>query len=151
MEPAKMTHGGDIFSIAAARGWDWRDVADFSASINPLGPAPAVRSAICRAIERIQHYPEREPKRLREALGQKWNVHPDCILLGNGATELIFFLARVSEGRVSLATPVFSEFHRAFPNADLVSLSDSESWPSNRALVVTRPANPTGMTTALAL
>ncbi len=63
-----MTHGGDIFAIAAAQGWDWRDVADFSASINPLGPAPGVRSAICRAIDRIQHYPEREPKRLREAL-----------------------------------------------------------------------------------
>jgi threonine-phosphate decarboxylase len=151
MEPSEMTHGGDIFAIAAAQGWDWRDLADFSASINPLGPAPGVRSAICRTIDRIQHYPEREPRRLREALAQKWNVHPDCILLGNGATELIFFLARVSESRISLAAPVFSEFHRAFPDADIVSLHDSETWPRNGVLVVTRPANPTGTTIALSL
>jgi len=144
-------HGGDIFAIAAAHGWDWRDVADFSASINPLGPAPGVRSAICRAIDRIQHYPEREPRRLREALAEKWSVHPDCILLGNGATELIFFLARVSQNRFSLAVPVFSEFHRAFPDAEIATLSDLESWSPNRALVLTRPANPTGTTIALSV
>lgn len=147
-----MTHGGDVFAIAAAQGWDWRDVADFSASINPLGPAPGVRNAICRAIDRIQHYPERESKRLREALAQTWKVDPDCILLGNGATELIFFLARVFESRaVSLAAPVFAEFHRAFPQANLANLSDPETWRHDELLVVTRPANPTGTGTELSL
>jgi threonine-phosphate decarboxylase len=147
-----MTHGGDIFAIAAARGWDWRDVLDFSASINPLGPAPGVRAAICHGIDRIQHYPEREPRRLREALGKRWEVDPASILLGNGATELIFFLARVLQNRpISLAAPVFSEFHRAFPTANLVSLNDSASWPGNEPLVVTRPANPTGVSTPLPL
>ncbi len=33
----------------------------------------------------------------------------------------------------------------------MVSLHDSETWPRDGVLVVTRPANPTGMTTALAL
>ena len=140
-----MTHGGDIFAIAAARGWDWRDVADFSASINPLGPAPGVQAAIYKAIDRIRHYPEREPKRLREALSAKWNVDPNSILLGNGATELIFFLSRVFGGRaITLAVPVFSEFHRAFPRAHIKSLSKPETWNCKRALVLTRPANPTG-------
>jgi threonine-phosphate decarboxylase len=147
-----MTHGGDIFAIAASRGWDWRDVADFSASINPLGPAPGVRAAICRAIDRIQHYPEREPRGLREMLGKTWEVDPNCVLLGNGATELLFFLARVCNARaVSLATPVFSEFHRAFPDAHLCSLREPGTWPANEMLVVTRPANPTGMSTPLSL
>ena len=31
------THGGRIFEIARERGWDWRDILDFSASLNPLG------------------------------------------------------------------------------------------------------------------
>ncbi|MFL6416727.1 MAG: pyridoxal phosphate-dependent aminotransferase [Bryobacteraceae bacterium] len=147
-----MTHGGDIFAIAARRGWDWREVADFSASINPLGPAPGVRAAICQAIDRIQHYPEREPRRLREALAQKWRVDPDSILLGNGATELIFFLARVFQNRpVSFAAPVFSEFHRAFPRARLARLSDETTWPNTEMLVVTRPANPTGTNTDLSV
>jgi len=145
-----MTHGGDIFAIAAARGWDWREVADFSASINPLGPAPGVQTAICKAIHRIRHYPEREPKRLREALSKKWNVDPDSILLGNGATELIFFLARMFGGRaITLAAPVFSEFHRAFPRAHVAKLSKPETWLTEQALVVTRPANPTGISTGI--
>ncbi|MFL6450322.1 MAG: pyridoxal phosphate-dependent aminotransferase [Bryobacteraceae bacterium] len=147
-----MTHGGDIFAIAAARGWDWRDVADFSASINPLGPAPGVRAAICQAVDRIQHYPEREPKRLREALSETWKVPMDSILLGNGATELIFFIARLFKQRASsLAAPVFSEFHRAFPDAHLSSLSDPETWPGKEMLVLTTPANPTGTSIELAV
>lgn len=147
-----MTHGGDIFAIAAARGWDWREVADFSASINPLGPAPGVQAAVCKAIDRIRHYPEREPRRLREALSTKWGVDPDTILLGNGATELIFFLARMLAGRgVTLAAPVFSEFHRAFPRAHVKSLSKPENWDCEQALVLTRPANPTGSSIGLSV
>jgi threonine-phosphate decarboxylase len=109
-----------------------------------------VQAAICKAVERIRHYPEREPKRLREALGAKWNVHPDTILLGNGATELIFFLSRVFGGRpITLAAPVFSEFHRAFPQGHVASLSKPETWDCEQALVLTRPANPTGSAVAI--
>lgn len=140
-----ITHGGDIFAVAAARGWDWRDVADFSASINPLGPSARVRRAICNTVDRIQHYPEREPKRLREVLAAKWEVTSGQILLGNGATELIFFLSRVlQENEVNLAAPIFSEFHRAFPAAQTVNLGDSKTWPDRGTLVLTTPANPTG-------
>lgn len=147
-----MTHGGDIFAVAAARGWDWRDVADFSASINPLGPAPGVQTAICKAIDRIRHYPEREPKRLREALSKKWKVDSDSILLGNGATELIFFLARMfGVRRITLAAPVFSEFHRAFPQAHVAKVSEPETWRSEEALALTRPANPTGSSTGISV
>jgi threonine-phosphate decarboxylase len=131
MQPMAITHGGDIFAIARAHGWDWRDVLDFSASINPLGPAPGVRQAICQSVDRIVHYPEREPQRLRRALAQTWNLDEDQIILGNGATELIFFIARVFPN-ATLSLPVFSEFHRAFPNA------------GDSLLVLTRPANPTG-------
>ena len=63
-----VAHGGNVFEIARERGWDWRDVADFSASINPLGPSPAVFEAIRGALDRIAHYPEREPAPLRRAL-----------------------------------------------------------------------------------
>src|SRR6185295_13435414 len=47
-----LQHGGNLFAIAREKGWDWRDIADFSASINPLGPSPAVFPAIHRALER---------------------------------------------------------------------------------------------------
>ena len=142
-----IVHGGDIFALSRERGWDWRDVLDCSASINPLGPAPRVRAAVCQAIDRVVHYPEREPVLLRRALAQEWHLDPDQILLGNGSTDLIFFAARVlAEHPVTLALPVFSEFHRAFPAAVYASLTDCATWPKHGLLVLTRPANPTGWT-----
>jgi threonine-phosphate decarboxylase len=140
-----LTHGGNIFAVAREHGWDWRDVLDFSASINPLGPAPGVTPAICHAVDRIAHYPEREPSRLRTALAREWSVEEDQIVLGNGATELIFFVSRLFAGSpVTLATPVFSEFHRGFRNARTADLRDPATWPGEGLLVLTRPANPTG-------
>jgi threonine-phosphate decarboxylase len=143
-------HGGDVFAIAREHGWNWRDVLDFSANINPLGPSPLVKPAICQALDRVVHYPEPEPARLRKALAGTWKLEEDQILLGNGATELIFFLSRFFRSTpVTLATPVFSEFHRAFPDSRTADLMDSATWPAAGLLVLTRPANPTGWTLPL--
>jgi threonine-phosphate decarboxylase len=142
-----VAHGGDIFAVSRAHGWDWREVLDFSANINPLGPSPRVSAAIGAAIERIAHYPEREPARLVGALARTWELDEAQLLVGNGATELIFFLARVSGSTpVTLALPVFSEFHRAFRDARLANLTDPSTWPRDGLLVLTRPANPSGWT-----
>jgi len=142
MTPA---HGGNIFEISRERGWDWRDVADFSASINPLGPAPGVEPAIRAAVERIRHYPEREPLRLARALARLWHVEESQILLGNGATELLHFHARTdAHERVTLALPVFSEFFRAYPRARCTPAAKSDAWPREGLLVLTQPDNPTG-------
>jgi threonine-phosphate decarboxylase len=143
-------HGGNIFEIARAHGWDWREIADFSASINPLGPAPGVAPAICSAMGRIVHYPDRHSVRLRQALSQAWNISEDQIMAGNGATELIFFIARMfAPGKVTVATPAFQEFHRAFDNAALARLDRPGTWPKDGLLCLTSPANPTGSTMSL--
>ena len=140
-----VTHGGNIFEISRERGWDWRYVADFSASINPLGPAPAVQDAIRSALDRISHYPEREPVRLRQALSRLWKVDEQQILFGNGATELLHFFARVtSYSAVTLAVPAFAEFYRAYPQARCVSADRPMDWPREGLVVLTQPNNPTG-------
>ena len=140
-----MTHGGRLFEIARARDWDWRDMLDFSASINPLGPSPAVLEAIRAAANEIVHYPESHPRQLVSALAYAWSVSADKILLGNGATDLIHFLGAVFRDQpATLCVPVFSEFHRVFPNAHMVGLNQPALWPSTGVTVVTRPANPTG-------
>lgn len=140
-----ITHGGDVFAVAREHGWDLRTVLDFSASINPLGPSKCVQPAICGALDRIVHYPEREPVLLRRALADSWGLDEAQILLGNGATELIFFVARMFRAEtVTLGLPVFSEFYRAFPEYREAELRDAASWPKEGLLVLTRPANPTG-------
>jgi threonine-phosphate decarboxylase len=140
-----IAHGGNVFEIARRRDWDWREIADFSASINPLGPSSAVFDAVRGALDRIVHYPEREPATLRRALAELWNVEEAQILLGNGATELLHWFARVvPQDRVTLAVPVFSEFHRAYPNARCAPAADPSHWPGEGLLVLTQPNNPTG-------
>jgi threonine-phosphate decarboxylase len=138
-----ITHGGAIHAIAAARGVSHLEILDFSASINPLGPAPAVRDAIIEAIDRIVHYPDPYAKRLTNALAEQWDVEPDAILTGNGATDLLHFLARSGAvSQATLAVPTFSEFHRAWPEARYVPAAGE--WPEDGFLAVTNPVNPTG-------
>jgi len=135
-------HGGNLFAICRERGWDWREVLDLSASINPLGPPPGVREAIVASLDRIAHYPERQAGRLSARLAEAWGVEPDQVLAGNGATDLIHFLAREwSEENVVLAVPTFGEFHRAWPRARQARLED---LPPDGLAVVATPNNPTG-------
>lgn len=141
----RIRHGGDVFEVARARGWDWRDVLDFSASINPLGPSPRVREALHGALDRIVHYPDRYAETLTARLAPEWDVTPEQILCGNGATELIHFLARTWEGPPpALLVPTFSEFFRAWPSAPHYSWSRPQEWPLGRMLIATQPNNPTG-------
>ena len=146
-----ITHGGNLFAIAREHGWDWREVLDASASINPLGPSASVGPAICAALDRIAHYPEPDALLLIQSLAQTWNITEDQVLAGNGATELISFLARVmpETKQATLALPVFSEFHRLFRNARTADLQRPETWPQRGLLVLTRPANPTAWTLPL--
>lgn len=137
-----LEHGGDIYAVAAAREWDWTEIIDFSASINPLGPSPSVATAIGHAVPRIVHYPERYAPSLRSRLSRLWDVAPERILAGNGATELIHFFARTWPAeKVALRIPAFSEFHRAFPNATLVETEHVDGFD---LVIATNPNNPTG-------
>jgi threonine-phosphate decarboxylase len=137
-----VTHGGNVFEAARGLGCDWREILDFSASINPLGPSPEVPNAIVAAMDEIAHYPDPYATRLRAALAHEWNIEPERILVGNGATELIHFLARTWPVEATLITPVFSEFHRAYPLARL------DEWSEDGLLVLTNPVNPTGAAAA---
>jgi threonine-phosphate decarboxylase len=141
-----ISHGGAVFSIARERGWDWRDVLDFSANLNPLGPAPGVRDAIIDAVDRIVHYPDPHAQRVAAALGELWNIEPDRILVGNGATDLIHFLARMwPQAETTLVVPTYSEFHRAYPDAAWAPAESPASWPDEGLLILTRPNNPLGL------
>jgi histidinol-phosphate/aromatic aminotransferase/cobyric acid decarboxylase-like protein len=139
------THGGNLFAVCRERGWNWRDVLDLSASINPFGSAPGVRAAIESALDWIDRYPDETPSELEGALAAAWGVPSDLVLAGAGATELLNYFARSGwQGPVALVTPVWSEFYRAFPHALRVSLNEPERWPHRGLLVMSQPANPTG-------
>jgi histidinol-phosphate aminotransferase len=107
-------HGGLQEAELRALGIDPEAVLDFSSSTNPYGPDPEVARALQGA--RIDRYPDPTALRAREALAERCGVEPEQIVLGNGAAELLWSLARclLTPGATALiAEPTFSEFRSA--------------------------------------
>jgi histidinol-phosphate aminotransferase len=104
IDPAEMTR----------LGIDPRKVLDLSANTNPFGPSPHVRAALADVV--LGEYPDRHATALRNALAERWQVLPQQVLVGNGATELIWLaaLAFLDPGdRVLILGPTFGEYRRA--------------------------------------
>src|SRR3989442_1541504 len=103
-------HGGNVHAFARARGVTPERVLDFSASINPLGWPPGAKDAYRRALSQLVQYPEPYAETLTTALAEYHGLDPAGVLVGNGATHLIYLLARtLAARRVLLIAPVFSE------------------------------------------
>jgi histidinol-phosphate aminotransferase len=111
-EPTR--HGGLQEAELRALGIDPETVLDFSSSTNPYGPDPEVARALLGA--RVDRYPDPTALRAREALAQRCGAAPEQIVLGNGAAELLWSLARclLEPGASALVVePTFSEFRSA--------------------------------------
>ena len=78
-------HGGDIYRN--------RVKLDFSINVNPLGVPDAVKTALYRAVERCDVYPDRKAEKLKNAVSEFLAVPKEYLLFGNGASEL--FMAAV--------------------------------------------------------
>jgi threonine-phosphate decarboxylase len=109
-------HGGNVFSAARQLGFPPEAILDFSASINPLGPAPGVRKAIADAFKHVPNYPESGSPALCSALADYLSLPADHIAVANGSTELIHLLPRLfrrATGRALLLAPTFAEYGNA--------------------------------------
>lgn len=111
----KVEHGGNRFFQAQKWGVDLQTCIDFSANINPLGLSSKVRDCIVRNLESLVHYPDPDYQIARQALAAYHHLSEEQILLGNGAIELIYHLARCLRPRkVLLPSPTFMEYEKAF-------------------------------------
>lgn len=106
-------HGGNVYAAARRLGRTVDQLIDFSASINPLGPAPGAVQAIRRARS-LEHYPDPDCWALRQALASHWRCSSNQIVIGNGSTELIHLLPEALQLRHLLVIgPTFSEYAHA--------------------------------------
>lgn len=112
-------HGGNIYAVARELNRHPDEILDFSASINPLGPSPMVWKAMVAARKLVAHYPDPSCWELRQALGQRWGIDPEQIVVGNGSMELIDAIPRtLNLKRLVVVHPTFSEYERAMARAD---------------------------------
>jgi threonine-phosphate decarboxylase len=104
-------HGGADPEELARLGLCPEQVLDFSANVNPFGPAPAVRRAVSEAT--LDRYPDRACGDLRRELARRHGVADDQVLVGNGSSELIWLaaIAYLAPGdRVLVLGPTFGEY-----------------------------------------
>ncbi len=145
-------HGGRIKEIKY----------DFSVNTNPLGPPPIVYKILKDNLNLIKYYPEEESKSLKLLYGEKHGINPSDIIIGNGASELIFlFISTIKPKRIILPVPSFSEYYIASSTIKrelimplYIKQKEKFSPPLGRIiesispgslLIIGHPNNPTGM------
>ncbi len=153
-------HGGHLRAIAAEAGVPVEQVLDFSASINPLGFPDWVRSLVSASLSAAAHYPDPHAESFVRAVERVTGVPGECIVAGNGSTEIWRALARVcGRTRVLLAAPSYQDYADAARLAGLeiesVRLDESvgfaldwnalvERLRGDELVILGHPNNPTG-------
>ena len=114
MQKLNHTHGGNINEVAKRYGLRPEGIIDFSASINPLGISERARKAVVESLDSVLHYPEQFAESLTAEAAKFYSVPPDCLIAGNGSTELIYLLPRAFRPKKALIiNPTFSEYKNA--------------------------------------
>ena len=104
-------HGGDVFAAARDLGRHWKDILDYSANINPLGPPPGLKRRLFESFGLVQHYPDPLAAGWRRELAKRLDLDASEILAGNGTTALMFLIARELRPRQPLiVAPAFAEY-----------------------------------------
>ena len=70
------------------------NIVKLASNENPLGPSPAVLSAIAEASKDVSLYPDGNGFTLKSALAQKHQLNINQVTLGNGSNDVLELLAR---------------------------------------------------------
>lgn len=145
-------HGGDIYRNHVQM--------DFSVNTNPLGIPEMVKKALYKAVDQCDSYPDIHSEELKEAIAIWLGVEKDCLLLGNGASELFMAIVHgVEPKKIVIPVPSFYgyEYVANAIGADIVFYETKEEYEFQiqedflemltdevDLLFLTNPNNPTG-------
>lgn len=107
-------HGGIDTDELSRHGILPDHAIDFSSNIMPGGPSSRVRLALQTAV--LDRYPDRDCRELRRAIADRYLISPERLLVGNGCSELIHWVAAAAiqtADEVLVIGPTFSEYERA--------------------------------------
>ncbi len=146
-------------------GKNHQEIMDFSVNINPLGVPEALIEELKKELEGMVRYPEIDGVSGKEALAKHLDLKSENLILGNGATELIYLFARtLSPEKVLIVKPTFTEYDKAFKlagssiydyytkdennfNIQIEELVSKIEEIKPNVLVLCNPNNPTGVFT----
>lgn len=114
MSQSEVNHGGNIYEFAHAKSLHPSEVLDFSANINPLGMSHMGYEALTRVLKECEHYPDINNSDMLVALRDRLQLPIEYMLLGNGASELLYAAMQVVPvTKVYVPGPGFSEYTKA--------------------------------------
>lgn len=86
--------GKPISELAREMGLIEDDIVKLASNENPLGVSPLAQRAIQDVLDGLARYPDGNGFELKRALGQRYGVAQDCIVLGNGSNDVLELAAR---------------------------------------------------------
>ncbi len=138
--------------------WRYPQLMDFCYLVNPYFPPQRMMDEIKASFEKLlAGYPS--GMKVNSLLAAKnFGLHPEHILVGNGAAELIKLMMERVTGRVGIVSPTFEEYRNRYdakqivcyrPNREDFSYSATdltEFFGERRVdnLILINPDNPTG-------
>lgn len=150
-------HGGNIYKLQREGR---KDILDYSSNINPLGVPESLKKAVLENFLLLERYPDIDYTELREKIGKYNNIPAENIIVGNGATEVLFLCMKaLKPKKVLIAAPTFAEYERALRNINCIIdffqmreennfILDKENFMKKAAeydlAVICNPNNPTG-------
>jgi threonine-phosphate decarboxylase len=104
-------HGGNIKKIIENYNIDEKEIIDFSVNTNFLGPPEEIHDILENNITDIKDYPEPNSMTLKRKLTEDIVPESKNVIIGNGATEVIYQVVKYIAPKKSLIlAPTFSEY-----------------------------------------
>lgn len=135
-------HGDDLYKYGK------KIVSNFSSNVYNRIDHSGLYQRLNERLSTICSYPEPMPYSLKSEIARRYSLTPRQVCVTNGATEAIYLIAQVFQGRISAVLgPTFSEYadacrvhrHKVKPFYSLDAL------PEDAELVwICNPNNPTG-------
>ena len=155
----KDLHGGNIYKFQR-KGKN--DILDYSSNINPLGVPQKFIDTAKESFDKLVNYPDPYYIVLRKKIAEFNSVDMNNIIVGNGATEILFLYIRaLKPKKVLILAPCFAEYERALKSVsaeiNYFELKESDNFYPNieslkkeietnnyDLLLFCNPNNPTG-------
>jgi len=155
----KDLHGGNIYKFQREGK---NDILDYSSNINPLGVPQKFIDIAKESFDKLISYPDPYYIELRKKIAKFNSVDMNNIIVGNGATEILFLYIRaLKPKKVLILAPCFAEYERALKSVsakiEYFELKESNNFYPNienlkkeieannyDLLLFCNPNNPTG-------
>ena len=71
------------------------ELIDLSLNESSFGASPRATAAAIERSRRLMRYPDPDSTALRQAIGKRFGLDPECIVCGNGSEDIIDCIGRL--------------------------------------------------------